>query len=269
MHTHYVFWLAAVSLACLIAERVAPWRKGQRLWRKQFGQDIFWLVFNGHLAAIVFVSIFRAINASLDVGFDSLFRRDPNELQFIAAFNLTAQVAIVLVIADLTEWLVHNALHRVNFLWGFHRVHHSIRIMDWIGNFRFHWAELIVYKTVKYLPVAVLGARWEAMLAVAVISTTIGHLNHSNLNISWGPLRYIINSPRMHIWHHDKKLRGTAGVNFAVVFSLWDWLFGTAYMPRQALQPVEIGFQGMERTPSSLWRRFLVPNVDRRPPDAV
>ena len=30
----YTFWLAVVSLACLAAERVAPWRKEQRLLRQ-------------------------------------------------------------------------------------------------------------------------------------------------------------------------------------------------------------------------------------------
>lgn len=30
-------------------------------------------------------------------------------------------------------------------------------------------------------------------------STLVGHLNHSNVPISWGPLRYVINSPKMHV----------------------------------------------------------------------
>lgn len=92
-----------------------------------------------------------------------------------------------------------------------------------------------------------------------VISTTIGHLNHANLNISWGPPRYILNSPRMHIWHHEKTRRGRAGKNFAVVFSFWDWVFGTAYMPKEAGAPPALGFQGMERIPTGVMWRFFVP----------
>ena len=49
----YFFWLLVVSAVCLLLERAAPWRKHQKLWRRQFGQDLFWLVFNGHYAALL------------------------------------------------------------------------------------------------------------------------------------------------------------------------------------------------------------------------
>ena len=147
----------------------------------------------------------------------------------MSSFPFVIKVILSLLILDFTERCVHNLLHRVNWLWKFHRIHHSIHIMDWIGNFRFHWMELIVYNAFKFLPVAIInGGDWKVLLVVGIISTTIGNLNHANLYISWGPLRYVFNSPRMHIWHHDKHPGKTAGYNFAVVFSLWDWVFQTA-----------------------------------------
>jgi sterol desaturase/sphingolipid hydroxylase (fatty acid hydroxylase superfamily) len=136
--------------------------------------------------------------------------------------------------------------------------------MDWLGNFRFHWMEIIIYKSVKYLPLALLGVRWEAILIAAVISTTIGNLNHSNLRISWGPLRYVLNSPCMHIWHHDRLPGNRVGRNFAIVFSLWDWLFGTAYMPRGEV-PQALGFRGDESYPSGVLARMVEPFTPREP----
>ncbi len=50
-------------------------------------------------------------------------------------------------------------------LWRFHQVHHSIEEMDWIGNWRFYWAEVIVYRTMLYAPVACFGFSDEAMFA--------------------------------------------------------------------------------------------------------
>jgi sterol desaturase/sphingolipid hydroxylase (fatty acid hydroxylase superfamily) len=170
-------------------------------------------------------------------------------------------------VTDFMEWCIHNALHRVGWLWKIHRMHHSIVIMDWIGNFRFHWGELFIYKAVKYLPVALLGASWHALLAGAVIATFIGNLNHANIFFDWGPLRYLLNSPAMHIWHHDKKPEKRAGVNFAIVFSLWDWIFGTSYMPRfpkEAPMPQELGFGGMEKVSPSLLARFFIPFLDKK-----
>jgi len=255
------FWLAIASFAMLTAEKIRPWR-AQRALRPELAQDVFWLIFNGYFLGALLGPLFRIIDRGLNAPFIALLGISPADVQILKGVPLWAQVIIVLVVGDFVEWLVHNLLHRVPALWRIHRLHHSIHIMDWIGNFRFHWSEVILYKTVKYLPLAVLGARPEAILIPAVIALFIGYLNHSNLNISWGPLRYVLNSPRMHIWHHDKQIRGRAGVNFAVVFSAWDWLFGTAHMPREARQPERLGFPGDERLPVNLFRRFFLPFLD-------
>ncbi|MBD3390778.1 MAG: hypothetical protein GF418_01975 [Chitinivibrionales bacterium] len=264
MIRRYVFWLVIVSLACLVLERLFPWRRNQRLLRPQLGQDIFWLAFNGYFFGLLFKPALGSINGAIDRAFAFAAGTAPADFRVLSGQPVWLQFTIVLVAADFIEWCVHNLLHRNGWLWKIHRVHHSILEMDWIGNFRFHWGEIVVYQTFKYLPLALLGARWEALLMVAVFSTTIGHLNHSNLNISWGPLRYVLNSPRMHIWHHEKEHRGPAGVNFAVVFSLWDWLLGTAYMPGEARVPATIGFRGQERVPDGLAMRFVAPWIDRK-----
>ena len=259
----YGFWLAVISAGCLLAERVRPWRREQSVIRPQVTQDVFWLVFNGYIWGIISLPLFRGINLSLDKTFSLIAGQSVFSFRVLWDLPFAVQVIIALAAADLLEWCVHNLLHRNSLLWKFHRLHHSIKDMDWIGNFRFHWGEVIVYKVIKFLPLAFLGARWQALVVAAIISTLVGHLNHSNLKISWGPLRYIFNSPRMHIWHHDKELRGKAGVNFAVVFSAWDWIFKTAYMPEG--QPQELGFVGEEKFPQGLPSRLLLPFLDSSP----
>jgi sterol desaturase/sphingolipid hydroxylase (fatty acid hydroxylase superfamily) len=261
---HYVFWLAVASLLCLLAERIIPWRRNQKLWRPEFGQDVFWLVFNGYLSSFAFVGLFAMIYKGLNNGFNFVAGREIATIALLTRQPLWIQIVVVLTIADFTEWCVHNLLHRVGWLWRFHRMHHSITTMDWIGNFRFHWVETIIYQSIKYLPVTLLGARWEAMLAVAVISTMIGHLNHANLAISWGPLRYLLNSPAMHIWHHDRVLHGRAGANFAVVFSLWDWIFGTVYWPKDSSMPAALGYGGDKKVAHNLLMRFFAPFLDSK-----
>ena len=263
MITEYWFWLVIVSAVCVAGEHLVPWRSSQPFARPQLGQDVFWLLFNGYLAGFVFRWVFGEMEYSLGRSFAALAGVHPRDFNILVGLPLLAQVGVVLVVSDFIEWFVHNALHRWGPLWALHRVHHSITTMDWIGNFRFHWGEILLYKSFKYLPLLALGARWEAVLIVSVVATLIGNLNHSNLNISWGPFRYILNSPRMHIWHHDKHPDRPAGVNFGVVFSIWDWVFGTAYMPRDGAQPRALGFRNMERTPTSLWMRFFLPWADR------
>lgn len=258
----YGFWLAVVSVGCFVAERIRPWRKQQSWRRPELIQDLAWLILNGYLLYLALGWLFTAINGWLDLGFLKLSGQTVNDVRIVASWPLAAQAALALVLADFIEWCVHNLLHRSAWLWRIHRVHHSITAMDWIGNFRFHFGEVIIYQTIKHLPLALLGASWQAMLIAAVISTTIGHLNHANLDISWGPLRYLLNSPRMHIWHHDKHPQRPAGINFAIVFSLWDWIFGTAELPPQP--PAELGFEGQARTPSNFFWRLLLPFADAK-----
>jgi sterol desaturase/sphingolipid hydroxylase (fatty acid hydroxylase superfamily) len=263
MITSYTFWLVVIAAFCVMAERMFPWRHTQSLLRPELTQDIVWLVFNGYLATFALGGVLRHVEWGLGTSFTALAGRTLTTFQLVTALPLAAQIGIVLVASDFVEWFVHNALHRWGPLWSLHRVHHSITTMDWIGNFRFHWGEILLYKSIKYIPLAVLGARWEAILIAAVFATLVGNLNHSNLNISWGPFRYLLNSPRMHIWHHDKTPERPAGVNFGVVFSLWDWIFGTAYMPSDAAQPQALGFRNMERVPTDFLMRFFLPMLGK------
>jgi len=252
----YFFWLAVISLLCFVLERVVPWRREQKAFRNQFGQDLVWLVFNGHYLGILF--------ATLTAWFMSTF--DPSgegastvTLVWVKTLPLWSQFAIFIVIRDFVEWVIHNLLHKIPFLWEFHKLHHSIEELDWIGNFRFHWMEVVVYRTLGYFPLVLLDVDSRVILWVAIVGTLIGHLNHSNVRISWGPLKYILNSSRMHVWHHDVVLHGGYGQNFGVIFSVWDWLFGTAYWPQDEERPERLGFQDMGTYPESLIGRFVYP----------
>jgi len=107
------------------------------------------------------------------------------------------------------------------------------------------------------------------VLWIAILTTLIGHLNHSNLNLTWGPARYLLNSPRMHVWHHASQWPAGRryGVNFGISLSVWDWIFGTAWWPAPAdsprQQPQRLGFQGIEAFPSALVPRLLHPLASR------
>jgi sterol desaturase/sphingolipid hydroxylase (fatty acid hydroxylase superfamily) len=162
---------------------------------------------------------------------------------------------------DLMDYVIHYLLHYLPWLWTFHKLHHTIQEMDWIGNFRFHWMELVIYYVIKWLPLVLLGVDQWVILTIGVISTLVGNLNHTNVRLDWGPLKYVLNSPRLHLRHHDYKLHGKAGQNFAVVFRAWDWLFRTAYFPRDRESPERLGFPGMKKFPRGLLARITFPVV--------
>jgi sterol desaturase/sphingolipid hydroxylase (fatty acid hydroxylase superfamily) len=255
----YFLWLVIISVTVFTLERIVPWRKGQKILRKGFFQDVFWLVFNGRflgfILAIITAKLIQALNGYLY----NLGLPVPASLNLIQGMPLWQQFIIFFIIKDFIEWNIHRLLHIVPLFWEFHKLHHSIETMDWIGNMRFHWGEVIVYKSLSYLPLAVFGVDGSVLFTIAIVNTLIGHLNHSNLAISWGPLRYLINSPKMHIWHHDVISRSKGGQNFGITLSVWDWIFGTAYMPDDKEIPDKIGFDEINKYPQNIVARFFYP----------
>ncbi len=70
--------------------------------------------------------------------------------------------------------------------------------------------------------------------------------------MDYGIFKYFINSPSLHIWHHDKVNHFKYGQNFDVVLSVWDWAFSTIhYLPND--YPKELGFVGEEKYPKKLF----------------
>ncbi|MCP3915198.1 MAG: sterol desaturase family protein [bacterium] len=197
---------------------------------RKLAVDAFYLVFNGRLYGMLVAGIVGWTAARADSGL-ALVSLLP-EQGALAAQPFLVQALAYLVVRDFLEWCVHNLLHRVPFLWQFRKVHHSIHEMDWIGHFRFHWIESVVYRSLTYVPLLWLGGGYEPLLLCWVFATIWGHFNHANVDLSLGPLGYVFNSPRMHLWHHDASDEGGLAKNFGLVFSLWDHLFGTAYWPR-------------------------------------
>ena len=254
----YFFWLLVISISCWVLERLVPWRPSQRAWRDQFGQDLFWLVFNGHYAGILLASASTWLVEDLSRTFGTGLLPAPGPIHFLTERPLWLQFLVFLIVKDFLEFLIHNLLHRVPLLWEFHKLHHSIRELDWIGNMRFHWMEIAVYHSFTYFPLFLLNVDSRVILWIAIFTTIIGHLNHSNLNLDWGVFRYLLNSPRLHVWHHDLVQHDPHGQNFGVVFSLWDYLFGTVYAPAQGY-PARLGFEGMDQFPAGVISRLIYP----------
>lgn len=248
----YPIALAIISILVAVLEHFFPWRKEQRQLRPGLFSDILFLVFNGHFLGVILYGIAsHRILPGLDrllgtYGLTPLVYRNA-----AMRWPLWVQIPAVLLIMDFVQWCVHNLLHRVPILWELHKTHHSVRDgeMDFIVSFRFQWTEVVVYKAVQYLPLAFFGFSGQAVLVQAVFGTLIGHLNHSNLDLGHGPWKYVLNSPRMHIWHHNYDADGRTTVNFGIVFSLWDFIFGTAHLPPEP--PRRLGFSDQDQFPRS------------------
>lgn len=257
----YTYPIALLLISVFVAglEYFRP-KRDQKQLRPDLWSDLVHLVFNAHLLGVILFGLATAyvlpyLDAWLaDAGLIDMVYRNAAQ-----TWPLWVQIVVALVAVDFVQWLVHNSLHRVPWLWELHKTHHSVKDgeMDWIVSFRFQWTEVVVYKAILYLPLAYFGFDPTAVMVHAIFGTLIGHLNHANIDWDWGPLRYVLNSPNMHIWHHDYDGDTHTTVNFGIIFSTWDWLFGTAKMPDR--DPDHLGFAGVETFPRNFFSQAVWP----------
>ncbi|MGB5820393.1 MAG: sterol desaturase family protein [Saonia sp.] len=246
-YTNYFWGLTVISLLVWGMEITFPWRKNQSIFRKDFWLDGFYMYFNFFLFAIAISGFYKLLALFLsDIGIST----GSLTLLDLSAFPMWAQLVIFFIILDFVQWVTHILLHKYTFLWRFHKVHHSVKEMGFAAHLRYHWMENILYKPLKTLGVMVLGGfEPEQAYIVHFLAIAIGHFNHSNIKITWGPLKYIFNNPVMHLYHHAYVLpEGKYGVNFGISLSLWDYLFKTNYIPEDSGN-VKLGFPGIEDFP--------------------
>jgi sterol desaturase/sphingolipid hydroxylase (fatty acid hydroxylase superfamily) len=247
-----------------ILEIIIPWRKKQSVFRQDFWLDGFYMFFNYFLFSLIAYNAISNVAVAAFNDFLGIFG-----IKNIIAFQIQSwpkwtQLLLLLVIADFIQWNVHRILHRVPWMWEYHKIHHSVKEMGFAAHLRFHWMESIFYKTAQYIPLAMIGFGLQDFFVVYIFTTAIGHFNHSNLNISYGPLKYIFNNPKMHIWHHAKALPdGTNGVNYAITLSIWDYIFKTNYIPKDGIH-IELGFIDDERFPKSLGAQMIYPFTNHK-----
>ncbi|WP_229368343.1 sterol desaturase family protein [Telluribacter humicola] len=257
--TNFFYWLLALSLFCWLLEIIVPWRKGQPVLRRDFWLDGFYMFFNFFLFSLI------GYNALSDVGveaFKELMGRVGVQhlvVWDIAEWPVWARLLTLFVVRDFIQWNVHLLLHRVEWLWRIHQVHHSVEEMGFASHMRYHPMETVIYRALEYIPLAMIGFGLTDFFIVHLFTLAIGHLNHTNVYLPLGKLRYLLNNPQTHTWHHAKELKERRyGVNFAITLSLWDYLFGTAYVPKDG-KDIALGFKGIEEFPRRFWKQLRYP----------
>lgn len=250
------FWgLTIVSLVVWGLELLFPWRKSQKIFRKDFWLDWMYMYFNFFIFQIGLYGIYTILeNGFNKIGISStsfsLFEKD--------ALPTWLFILIFFIINDFVQWFTHVLLHRYPFLWKFHKVHHSVKEMGFAAHLRYHWMENILYKPLKTLAVMILvGAEPNQAFFIHFFTVIIGHLNHANIKITWGVFKYVLNNPVMHLYHHAYVLpEGRYGMNYGISLSLWDYIFKTDYVPEDS-GTIEIGFEGDDKFP----QKFIDQNL--------
>ena len=175
----------------------------------------------------------------------------------------TIAVAVwVLLVEDFANYWFHVVTHKVPFMWALHRVHHSAEVMTPSTALRTHpleyalaavWrgafgaaaiAPVLYWFTGPPPPIEILGIG-ATTIVMGLLGTT---LQHSHVWVSYGhALDHVICGPAVHQIHHSQA-REHWDRNFGVVFSFWDWMFGTLVLPGEPKNLV-LGLAGETRPP--------------------
>lgn len=221
--------LPLAILLALLAERLRPYRAAWNESHGDGGRDLLHALVNETLnalgiAAIPLVALWL-----------------PHFGWWPSDWPLALQLLAALLIADLGITLVHYASHRSSLLWRLHAVHHSVARMYGFNGLMKHPLHQALEALGGTLPLLLLGIPVEvaALLAFAIAIQLL--LQHSNVDMRIGALRHLFAWAPLHRLHHLKY--GTAGdVNFALFFSFWDRLLGTAlYLPDYRLAEDDLG----------------------------
>ncbi|MEM6475961.1 MAG: sterol desaturase family protein [Pseudomonadota bacterium] len=163
-------------------------------------------------------------------------------LSLAALLLLTVLVAMA---NDLVTYCTHRLSHEWRVLWPFHEVHHSAEVMTPITVSRKHPVFSLVHNLLHpFIAGPLIGLLAAGFgqtgfvqilginLVYALFNFAGANLRHSHIWISYGPiLSRVFVSPAMHQIHHsiDPKHHNK---NYGEIFAIWDWAFGSIYVPR-------------------------------------
>lgn len=168
----------------------------------------------------------------------------------IAAWPLWIQAFVVLLLVDFLYYFAHRPLHS-RILWRFHAAHHVPEHLGWMSAFRLHPMESFTKRFVPFTILAPLGFSAEAGILAGLATALFGYVGHSNVSWDFGPFRKLFVSPLFHRFHHSREIPGK---NLGGVFSCWDMIFGTYYLPElKRAEDLPLGIE--EKLPEGFWRQ--------------
>jgi sterol desaturase/sphingolipid hydroxylase (fatty acid hydroxylase superfamily) len=186
----------------------------------------------------------------------------PHKLPFVI------QLIVAVVVFDAGITFTHAASHRVDLLWRFHAVHHSVTRFYGLNGLMKHPVHQAVEMTVGVAPLLLVGIPQPIAVALAGCVAIQLLVQHANVDYTAGPASSWLATNHGHRLHH-LRYPGQGDVNFGLFTLVWDRLLGT-YRPsgsRPAPTTDDLGIAGQPNYPRGLISQLSMPF--RRTPKSV
>ena len=228
----------AILFFFLVIERLRPAQR-RGFFARGYRQDVLYTVLNATLVV--------PLGVALSLSFAHLASKSLPWIvlphyEFLPRW---LAIAIIFVAMDACNWSAHLANHKVRMLWRFHELHHSQEDMSVLTVFRTHPLIHVSY-LIALVPGIVLLANGSVTTSLLVVYAAVVAFEHSNTNLSFGPLNRIFCSPNYHRIHH--RVEGRQDVNLGFALTIWDQLSGRAVFPTKETIRIDTGLPGRPLT---------------------
>lgn len=246
--------------------RVKNFIKSKR-YQHEFLKDAFYLglkfIYKPLYFGIIFVnapSIFKVLSSAPGV---SLLNYDQPIIFLDPLYGLYIFAFFHVLYFDFAFYLSHVLDHKIPWFWYFHMTHHRATVLNPLTKTRTHpigylithftLTSILVPGTLFLNTAFNIGKSTEYKFALSIIVFSllnfIIHIRHSHIRIGYGKfLSHLFISPFMHQVHHSKNPIHY-DKNFGVIFSIWDKIFGSLYIP-QKNEKFKFGISGEQRLKS-------------------
>jgi sterol desaturase/sphingolipid hydroxylase (fatty acid hydroxylase superfamily) len=249
------------------------WKRGRRIraktiWRALFPKrivnsksnqaDIGYLFFNVFVFGVVFgwaVLTYQFLSNGIVSGLVAI--AGPVTPSTLSPYVTRSVITVMLFLSyELGYWFNHWLSHKVPVLWEFHKVHHTAEVLTPLTNFRVHPVYTWIFANILAFSAAIANGLGNYMfgdtayqyalsdtnIILVLFIHTYVHLQHSHMWISFrGVLGRIFVSPAHHQVHHSGNPKHF-NKNFGSCLALWDWMFGTLYVPEKEREKLVFGF---------------------------
>lgn len=222
-----VDWLILAFLGSVFIfmtlEKLFPKYRDQVILRPEWGLDLFYFSFNHVvISAVLIYGNYHASHFGWAVS--------PSLQAMIQSMPVWLQVLLIVICADFVLYWEHRLYHEARWLWPVHAVHHSVENMDWLAGSRGHFIQVFSERAMVMIPLYLLGPDEAALNVYVAFAALQAVLIHCNVNLPFGPLKYLVVTPQFHHWHHSSE-KPALDTNYSAHTPLFDWLFRTIHLP--------------------------------------
>jgi sterol desaturase/sphingolipid hydroxylase (fatty acid hydroxylase superfamily) len=230
-------------------------------WNKSTQFDFKIYILNSFLKVLIFIP-FLDFSFELSLYFLKKLQSISSSVNHLelSFMNLLLFTISFFVFDDFIRFIHHYLMHKIPWLWKFHKTHHSATTLTPLTLYRTHPIESAIATVRNSFSLSIATSFFVFLFQSELTMVTLfgvnffgflfnllgSNLRHSHIPISFGALENIFISPKQHQIHHSAD-PAHFDKNFGVSLSIWDILF-KSHLKSKSIRRLKFGNSTVEYT---------------------